>query len=239
MNNPNINSSLVVLITGTSRGIGQYLANHYLAKEYVVIGCSRSAATITDSNYSHFSLDLSSEAEIINMLREVRKKFGRLDVLINNAAINPSISPAALIPANTILQCFKVNVLAPMIICREACKLMSRNKFGRIVNIGSMAAKLKVRGESVYATSKAALNTYTEVLAKEVYKNNITVNVVAPSAIETELSSQIDQEALKNILSQNAIPHFGMMSDIHNAIDWLITKESTSITGQIIYLGGV
>ncbi len=237
----NLNTELlnIVLITGTSRGIGEYLANHYLSKKYTVIGCSRSAPIITHPNYTHFALDLSDESQIIHMFKEIRKTFARLDILINNAAINPSISPAVLVPMNTILQCFKVNIFAPMIITREACKLMSRKKFGRIINIGSMAAKLKVKGESVYGTTKGALNVYTEIIAKEVYKNNITVNVVAPSAIKTTLSAQIDPQALKDILDQNAIQDFGVMSDVSNTIDWLISKESAAVTGQIIYLGGV
>ena len=229
----------IVLITGTSRGIGKHLAKHYLTAEYKVIGCSRSDSSIKHNNYKHFNIDIADEKQILEMFTSIRKEYGRLDVLINNAAINPALSPALLIPLKTIAHSFQVNVFSVMLLCREAVKLMSRNKFGRIINMGSMAAKLKVKGESIYATTKSSINTYSEVLAKEVNANNITVNVVAPSAIETELSAQINQQALKEVLERNAIPRYGVMADVTNVTDWLIKPESNAITGQIIYLGGV
>ncbi len=229
----------VVLVTGTSRGIGEHIAKHYLSAGYKVIGCSRSQASIESNDYRHFSIDIADEKQIMEMFTSIRKEYGRLDILINNAAINPTLSPALLIPLKTITHSFQVNVFSVILFCREAVKLMARNKFGRIINMGSMAAKLKVKGESIYATTKAAINTYTEILAKEVYASNITVNVVAPSAIETELSAQIDQQALKDVLSRNAIPQYGVMTDVTNTTDWLIRAESSAITGQIIYLGGV
>ena len=96
----------------------------------------------------------------------------------------------------------------------KSIKLMIRNKWGRIINISSMAAKLEMPGESVYTSTKAALNAYTRVLAKEVYSLGITVNGVAPSAIPTDLSAQINHEAIQDVLSRNAIPHFGKMDDV-------------------------
>jgi 3-oxoacyl-[acyl-carrier protein] reductase len=102
-----------------------------------------------------------------------------------------------------------------------------------------MASKHEVPGESLYTSSKSAINAYTRVLAKEVAKMGITVNVVAPSAIETELSNQINREALNEVLSRNAINELGNFSDVSNIIDTLIKPESSAITGQIIYLGGV
>ena len=86
MSNPERSS--ILLITGTSRGIGHYLANYYLARNCVIIGCSRSVSDITHANYLHFSIDLSNEQALIELFREIRKKYGRLDILINNAGIS-------------------------------------------------------------------------------------------------------------------------------------------------------
>ena len=228
----------VLLVTGSSRGIGKYVAKHYCALNYTVIGCSRSVGTIEHSNYHHKCLDISLEKEIIELFKYIRQEFKRLDVLVNNAAINPAICSGALLPYATMEKIFRVNVFAPMLFCREAIKLMLRNKSGRIINIGSMAAKHEVAGEGLYTSTKSALNSYTRVLAKEVSKLGITVNVVAPAAIKTELSAQINQAALTEVLSRNAISQYGELADVTNTLDFLINADSSTITGQIIYLGG-
>jgi len=229
----------VMLITGTSRGIGNFLAHYYLKNGFFVVGCSRSTTTIQHDNYYHFSIDISEESAILQVFTYLRTVLKRLDVLINNAAINPAIVNATLLPYDTVQRTFKVNVFGPMLFCREGAKIMSRDKFGRIINLGSMASKHEVSGEALYTSTKAALNSYTRVLAKEVYKQGITVNVVAPSVISTELSEKINQKALTEVLSRNAIQEFGKFEDVTNIIDLLLKKESQSITGQIIFLGGV
>lgn len=229
----------VVLITGTSRGIGRYLANHFLNKGDFVIGCSRTASTIENDKYMHFTIEITDEANIKLMFSKMRKVYGRLDVLINNAAVNPDIAFSVLASSDAISRTFDTNIIAVMKICREAVKLMVRKKKGRIINISSMAAKLEVPGESVYTATKVALNSYTKVLAKEVNAFGITVNGVAPSVIKTDLSAKIDQKVLRDVLSRNAIPEYGEMEDVANLIDFLVDDRSHAITGQTIYLGGV
>jgi 3-oxoacyl-[acyl-carrier protein] reductase len=229
-----------ILITGTSRGIGKYLADHYSdSKDNLVFGCSRNVSSIQKENYIHYNTDLSSHDNIIQLFRSIKKDYGRLDVLVNSAAINIIPSPFVLIPEQNILDLFNINLFAPMTCCREAVKVMSRNKFGRIINLSSMAVRHEVPGESIYTSSKAALTSFTRVLAKEVNKIGITCNVVAPSAIETGLLSNINKDALNEVINRNAIHHHGEMKDVSNAIDWIISPESCAITGQVIYLGGV
>jgi 3-oxoacyl-[acyl-carrier protein] reductase len=228
-----------ILITGTSRGIGHYLATYYLNLGYQVIGCSRSKSSIEYNQYKHFEIDLANEYEILEMFKSIRKEYKSISVLINNAAINPAIIMAPLLPYETISNTFKVNVFATMLCSREAIKLMLKNKFGRIINLGSMASKHEVPGESLYTSTKSAINAYTRVVAKEVAKMGITVNVVAPSAIETELSNQVNRDALNEVLSRNAINELGDFKDVSNIIDTLIKRESKALTGQLIYLGGV
>ncbi len=232
------NHNEVILITGTSRGIGSFMAEYYCGLNYIVVGCSRTASHLTHANYHHLIRDISQEGEILEVFKYIRQNFKKLDVLINNAAINPAILSAALLPYSSIEKIFKVNVFAPMLFCREAVKLMARNKAGRIINMGSMASKHEVAGEALYTSTKTAMIAYTRVLAKEVSKLGITVNVVAPAAIKTELSAQINQEALAEVLSRNAITEYGELKDVTNTIDFILKKESKSITGQIIYLGG-
>lgn len=231
--------TLIFLITGTSRGIGRFLAEYYCSHGHIVIGCSRTNSTFEHINYTHFQADVSEEKEVLEIFKYIRQEHKMLSVLINNAAINPAILMGALLPYETIQKAFKVNVFGPMLFCREGVKLMMKHKLGRIINLGSMASKHEVPGESLYTSTKSAINAYTRVIAKEVYKMGITANVIAPSAIETDLSNQINREALQEVLSRNAIGHLGEFEDVTNLIDLLIKPESKSITGQIIYLGGV
>ena len=116
---------------------------------------------------------------------------------------------------------------------------MTRNKFGRIINIGSMATRHEVAGEALYTSTKASINAFTRVLAKEVIRLGITVNVLAPSAIETDLSAVVNRDALMEVLNRNAIKNFGNFGDVSNSVDYLIKEENSAITGQVIYLGGV
>lgn len=230
---------LVMLITGTSKGVGNYLANYYLDKGFIVIGCSRSECDIINDNYTHIIADLSNEDEILNIFKIVRKNFKRLDFLINNAVVNPTDLNIALVPYKRIEHSFKVNVFAPILFCREALKIMSRNKFGRIINIGSMATKHEVPGTSLYTTTKSALIPFTRILSKEVYSLGITANVLSISAIKTDLSKNVKSSKLNEVLNKNAIKKYGDLSDVSNSIDYLIKEKSNAVTGQVIYLGGV
>lgn len=237
--NDSFSDKPVMVITGTSRGIGLYLVNYYINRGFIVIGCSRTNIAFENINYKHIIADISSEEEIINVFRIIRSEYKRLDFLINNAAINPAILNVTFLPYETIQKIFKTNVFAPIVFCREAIKIMSRKKFGRIINMGSMATRHEVAGEALYTATKASINAFTRVLSKEVSNLGITVNVLAPSVIETDLSKAINQDALQEVLNRNAIKKYGELIDISNSIDYLIRKESQSVTGQVIYLGGV
>jgi 3-oxoacyl-[acyl-carrier protein] reductase len=228
----------VMLITGTRKGLGEYLANYYAKKGIKVIGCSRGNVNCKRDNYEHYSLDVSDEAEVKKMFTEIRRKYGRLDYLINNAGINSTLAPILLVPYEAALNTLKVNFLGTFIMSREAVKLMKKNSFGRIINLGSMATKHEVKGEAIYTASKAAIISFTRVMAKEVFSFGVTCNVVAPSAISTDLMEKINREALYEVLNRNAIPDTGKPEDVSNTIDWLIKPESDSITGQTIFLGG-
>jgi 3-oxoacyl-[acyl-carrier protein] reductase len=227
-----------ILITGTTKGIGNYLANYYLQKGVNVIGCGRSANNITHENFLYVRTDISDEDEVINLFKIIRRKYPVLDATINNAAINPKIALSIMTPLKTALEVMNTNFIGTFNVCKESAKLMARNGHGRLVNFSSMAVKHEVPGEALYASSKAAITTLTRVLAKEYYPLGITCNVIAPSAIKTTLMDAVDPKALVNVLSRNAVPHIGELEDISQTVDFLISPKNKSITGQVIYLGG-
>jgi len=130
-------------------------------------------------------------------------------------------------------------LLGTFLMSREAVKIMMKKSFGRIINFGSMAVKHEIKGEAIYTASKAAIVSFTSVLAKEVYNYGITCNVISPSAIDTDLIKSLNIKSLDEVLNRNAITDLGKLIDVTNTIDWLIKSESNAITGQNIYLGGV
>ena len=229
----------VIFITGSSRGIGRHLAEHYLAQGLEVVGCSRTDGPRENTpHYTHFQLDVTSEAAVAQVFREIRTRFGRLDIAVNNAAVNPAMSLTLLTSYEAASRTLATNVLGAFVVSREAAKLMMRRKWGRIVNFSSMAVRHEVPGEAIYSASKAAIQSMTRVMAKELHPYGITCNVVAPSAVETGMTAAIDKDALRGVLARNAIPSMGRMSDVSNVIDWLIKPDSDAITGQVIFLGG-
>lgn len=228
----------VMIITGTSKGIGNYLGNYYLGKGYVVVGCSRGAETITHSNYEHFILDVADEQAVVKMVRGVAKKYGKIDVLINNAGI-ASMNHFLLSPLSKIEEIYKTNVIGTFLFSREVGKIMSKKRNGRIVNFSTIAVPLKLEGELMYASSKNAVVNMTQIMAKELGTYNITCNAVGPTPVLTDLIKNVPEEKIQHIIRQQAIKRHGEFRDVANVIDFFIKPESDFITGQVVYLGGV
>jgi 3-oxoacyl-[acyl-carrier protein] reductase len=227
-----------MLITGTRKGIGRYLVEYYVDNGFQVIGCSRNNVDYAFDNYQHLCLDVADERKVKAMFAEVRKKYGQLDVLINNAGI-ASMNHILLTPLKTVQNLLNTNVIGTFLFCREAAKLMKRNHYGRIVNFATVATPLKLEGEAIYAASKAAIVSLTEILAKELAEMGITVNAVGPTPVETDLIRSVPQEKIDALLSQQSIHRLGEFRDIFNVIDFFIRPESNFVTGQVIFLGGI
>lgn len=227
----------VMVITGTKKGIGKYLAEYYANKGFQVVGCSRGEIDFELDNYLHFCLDVSDESSVKKMFTEIRKKYGRLDVLINNAGI-ASMNHILLTPYKKAQDIISTNFMGTFLSCREAGKIMKKNGFGRIVNFTSVGTNLKLEGEAIYTASKAAVENLTEVLSREFANFGITVNAIGPTPVKTDLIRSVPKEKIDNITKRLAINRLGEFRDISNVIDFFISDKSDFITGQIIFLGG-
>lgn len=228
----------VILITGTRKGIGRFLAERYLEAGHQVIGCSRKQCDLEHERYRHFELDVADESAVSKLFSAVRKELGGIDVLINNAGI-ASMNHAMLTPGKTVDRVLNTNVTGTFLFCREAAKQMQKKKSGRIVNFTTVAVPLKLDGEAIYAASKAAVVTLTEVLAREFAPFGITVNAVGPTPVKTDLIRNVPEDKIEALLERQAIRRFGEFDDVANVVDFFVSPNSGFVTGQIIYLGGV
>ena len=231
-------NSAIYMITGTRKGLGKALAEHYLALGYYVLGCSRGKSSFVHDNYTHFELDVSDERAVVAMVREVRKKFGRIDVLLNNAGI-ASMNHLLTSPYKTARSVFETNFYGTFLFSREVAKIMMKQKSGSIVNYTTVAVPLNLAGEAVYAASKAAIESFTRISAKELGQFGIRVNAIGPTPVYTDLVRNVPKDKLDELLEQQIIKRFGEVEDVKNVIDFFNKTESNFITGQVIYLGGV
>ncbi len=228
----------VILISGTRKGIGRYLAEYYLAKGFTVAGCSRRETDLQHAAYSHYRLDVADEDAVVKMVREVSKKYGSIDVLINNAGI-AMMNHFLLTPMKKMDEITRTNYYGTFLLTREVAKKMMLRKSGRIINFSSVAVPLALEGEAVYASMKSAIETFTKISAKELGEYNITVNAVAPTPVETDLIKNVPADKIAALLQKQAIKRLAVYEDISNVSDFFIDDKSSFITGQIIYLGGV
>jgi 3-oxoacyl-[acyl-carrier protein] reductase len=231
-------SNLVILITGSRKGIGFELVQYFLNNGHIVIGCSRTATLFEHVNYKHYDLDVSKEDEVVNMFKDIRKNHSKLDVLINNAGM-ASLNHSLLTPVDTVKKLFETNFLGTFLCSRQAVKLMQKSKFGRIINFSTVAVPLNLEGEAIYASTKCAVEQFTKIFAKEIASLGITVNLIGPTPILTDLIKAVPKIKIDELLNQQSIKRMGQFNDIINVINFFIKEESNFITGQTIYLGGV
>ncbi|MCA9405641.1 MAG: SDR family oxidoreductase [Candidatus Omnitrophica bacterium] len=232
-----MSSQNVMLITGSRKGIGRRLVEYYTGKGWQVVGCSRKSAE-DFKGYRHICLDVSDEKAVKDLFAMIRKEYGRLDVLVNNAGV-ASMNHSLLTSMETVQKVLNTNVVGTFLFCREAAKLMKKHKTGRIVNFSTVAVPLKLQGEAIYASSKAAVVSLTQVLAGEFAEYGITVNAIGPTPVKTDLINAVPDEKIADLLKQQIIGRLGTFDDIINVMDFFLNPASGFITGQVIYLGGV
>ena len=228
----------VVLITGTRKGIGRALVEYYVGKGCHVFGCSRSPFEGEFPNYRHYCLDVADEPAVKRMFSQIRKQEGRLDVLINNAGV-ASMNHSLLTPIAAVNKIMETNFTGTFLFCREAARLMQLHHYGRIVNFATVAVPLKLEGEAVYAASKAAVISLTQILAREFADFGITVNAIGPTPIKSDLIRGVPPEKLDALIARQAIKRYGESRDVIQVVDFFVQPASDFVTGQVIFLGGV
>ena len=228
----------VMMVTGSRKGIGRFLAEYYLAKGYMVEGCSRGETDLKDPSYHHHFVDVADEKAVRKMIADITKRHGRIDVVLNNAAI-ASMNHILLTPASSANRMLSVNVTGTMLVCRDAAKVMIKRRYGRIVNFTTIVAPIALAGEAIYAASKSAVVTFTRILAFELGQWGITCNSFGATPIMTDMIRGVPQDKIDAVVNGLAIKRLGTNEDCANVCDFFINPASDNITGQVIYLGGI
>jgi 3-oxoacyl-[acyl-carrier protein] reductase len=203
------------------------------------VGLSRHADTHRDHPaYAAIEADVADADSVAAAFERIRKQYGRVDVVVNNAAVLTSqysmiMSPSA---ARAMID---TNLMGTFLVSREAAKLMRKRKWGRIVNIGSMAASLEPIGDSVYAATKAAVSTLANVMAKEYGPLGITCNTLGITAIATDMLAQLPKDRIDAVIGGLPLPRYATPDDIFNIVDFFASERSACITAQTVFLGGV
>ena len=226
-----------ILITGASKGLGAEIAEHYLNQGHKVVSLSRSASVVHE-NHLQYQADISIEADILYVIKDLKSKKIPIDVLINNAGI-ASMNFMVSTPLTTAASIFNTNVLGTFLVTREISKMMILQKAGRIINISSVSLPLHLEWQSIYASSKAALEEFTRIIAKELAPFNVTANILGPNPMAADLIHGIPESNLNKVLERQSIKKMGMPSDVIHCLDFFMSEKSTAITGQTIYLNGV
>jgi 3-oxoacyl-[acyl-carrier protein] reductase len=238
--------SQVALVTGGSKGLGVGIVEAYLAAGYCVETCSRSStdqvrAWENDPEYKerfHFATaDVSKKEDAERFVKDAAKRWGRIDVLVNNAGVARD-GVIALFGDDDIDTVIDLNMKGTIYVTRAASRVMLRQHSGSIVNISSIVGLSGYRGLTVYGATKAALDGFTRALARELGSRNITVNSVAPGYLRTEMSHGLDEEQLNQIARRTPMGRLGDPSDVARAVLFLTDPANNYLTGQVIVVDG-
>jgi 3-oxoacyl-[acyl-carrier protein] reductase len=233
-----------VIVTGGSRGLGLGIAKRLVESGFHVIAIARKesaylAKAICEAAETHpgalrfVPFDLENTDRIPDLVKELRKEFGPIYGLVNNAAI--SIDGALVMTSmQKIEKLVRLNTISPIVLTKYAVRAMMADGGGRIVSISSITAFTGYSGLSVYAATKASLIGFTKSLAREVGRMGVNVNAVAPGLVDTEMAEGLQAEQREQIVRRSALKRLVEVEDVANAVEFLMSDRSKNITGTVI-----
>jgi 3-oxoacyl-[acyl-carrier protein] reductase len=233
-----------VIVTGGSRGLGLGIAQKLTAAGYHAIAIARKETSqllsaMQDSERHHpgsfhfIPFDLAEIEEIPKLVRCLRKRFGTIYGLVNNAAI-ASESILALMPNAQIEQLVRLNTLSPIVLTKYVVRSMIADGGGRIVNVGSIIGFTGYSGLSVYGATKASMMGFTRSLAREVGRMGVNVNSVAPGFVDTEMTQGLSDQQRQQIVRRSALRRSISPEDVADAVEFLLSNKAKNITGTVL-----
>ena len=228
----------LVIVTGTSGGLGRAIAARLVVSGFRVVGISRrpvQAGTVgaEAGRYDHVEFDLGQIDRIGEVVGEIVDRFGKPYGLVNNAAIGTD----GLLPTmhnSDIEELIRVNVTSPIVLSKYATRHMIAARRGRVVNVSSIVARTGYRGLATYGATKSAMEGLTRSLARDLGPRKVTVNAVAPGFLETEMTSTLGDRNLERIRTRSALGRFADVDEVAATVDYILSDAAAGITGTTI-----
>lgn len=223
-----------IVVTGASRGLGAAIASHLAHAGHRVVGVSRSGRA--PEGVEAVACDVGNHESVREALKPVMKD-KHLYGLINAAGI-ASMNLAMATPPETVERIIRTNLIGTINCCIALSRRFARNKAGRIINFSTIAVPISLKGESIYVASKAGVEGFSRSFAREMADFNVTVNVIAPGPIDTDLIAKVPASAIDRIVAHQIIPRKFEKEDIVRLVDLILAEQSYMLSGQIFNVGG-
>jgi len=225
----------VIIVTGASRGLGQAITERLIERGEEVIGLARNTSGL---KINAIECDVSDYASVRNAAKEVRRMKKPVKAFINAAGV-ASMNMAVTTDESTVQKLIQTNLVGTIYCCQLFAPIMLRQKQGSFINFSTIAVALALKGESVYAASKAGVESFSRTFAREMADFNVRVNCIAPGPIRTDLLRGITDAQIEKITSQQVIQKQFQKSDVCDLVELLLDEKSTSLSGQVLNVGGV
>ena len=224
----------MIVVTGASKGLGRAICDRLIEKNIDVFGLARNVEEVP---FASMSCDVSSYESVKVVVQHLKKEGFKVTGLVNAAGI-ASMNLAVTTPQSVAQKIINTNLLGTIYCCQLVAPLMLRNKQGSIINFSTIAVALGLKGESIYAASKAGVEGFTRSFAREMADFNVKVNCIAPGPIDTSLLKGITAEQINKIVSQQIIPKQFKPDAVADLVEILLDSRSDSLSGQVLHVGG-
>jgi len=225
----------VIIVTGASRGLGQAITERLVQRGEEVVGLARKTSGM---NSNAIECDVSNYASVKLAAKEVKRMKKTVKAFINAAGV-ASMNMAVTTDDSTVQKLIQTNLVGTIYCCQLFAPIMLRQKEGSFINFSTIAVALALKGESIYAASKAGVESFSRTFAREMADFNIRVNCIAPGPIRTDLLRGITNTQIEKITSQQVIPKQFQKSDVCDLVELLIDEKAASLSGQVLSVGGV
>ena len=225
----------MIIVTGASRGLGQAITERLIERGEELIGLARNTSEL---KINAIECDVSDYASVKNASKEVKRMKKPVKAFINAAGV-ASMNMAVTTDESTVQKLIQTNLVGTIYCCQLFAPIMLRQKQGSFINFSTIAVALALKGESVYAASKAGVESFSRTFAREMADFNVRVNCIAPGPIRTDLLRGITDAQIEKITSQQVIQKQFQKSDVCDLVELLLDEKSISLSGQVLNVGGV
>ncbi len=225
----------MIVITGASKGLGAAIAERLIDSGKSVVGLARDTSVLS---FRGIDCDVSDSAAVKAAAREIKRSGEPLEALINAAGV-ASMNMTVTTNAETVQNLINVNLAGTIYCCQYFAPLMIRQRSGVIVNFSTIAVALGLKGEAIYAASKAGVEGFSRAFAREMADFGVRVNCIAPGPIRTDLLRGVSDAQIDKIVEQQVIRARFEKSDVCDFVDVLLSSKARSLSGQVLHVGGV